>query len=392
MDAYIYETVRTARGSLRKGGAFTEVTPLSLLGSLLVAMKERTKQARAAELILGCVTQKGEQGGNLARTAALIAGYGPATAGMTLNNFCCSGLDACQVAALKATANRGQFYLAGGVESMSRVVPFSDEGPYYSDPAVIQRTSFSPMWLSADFVATKAGMCRTEADQYAALSQQRAAQAQQETRFNRSIVPVGDVTLDENVRPDTIASKLSSLPTFQQKMGMPGMDGPFLKQYAGFDAVNHIHHAGSAPSLADAASLVLIGSKEAGEKAGLTPRARIVANANTGDDPLLSLTGGIKATQAVLAHAGMKNSDIDLFEFNEAYAAVCLLFARHMDITVDQMNVNGGAIALGHPMGATGAILLVTVLDELERQNLTTGCIALSGAAGLGSAMVIERV
>lgn len=394
MDAYIYDGVRTPRGSLRDDGGLTGTPALTMLGILMSALGARTEALSSVEdLTLGCVTQKGEQGGNIARTALITNGYPSSAAGIMLNSFCCSGLDACQGAALKSNAGMDGLHLAGGVESMSRVAPFSDKGPYYSDPAVMQKAAFSPMWLAADFVATRYGISREAADAYAAMSQQRAAAAQAEGRFEPSLIAVPDaLDHDENTRPKTTAAALAALPTFHDKMGTREADAAFLSAYHDRSSVNHIHHAGSAPALADAASLVLIGSKAAGKRAGLTPRARIRSALSTAADPLLSLTGGIEAAKRAIEGAGMTAENIDLFEFNEAYAAVCLLFQREMDIVPERMNVNGGAIALGHPMGATGGILLLTLLDELERQGKSTGCIAVSGAAGLGSAMIIERI
>ena len=314
---------------------------------------------------------------------------------MTVNNFCCSGLDACQIAALKAPTS-DRFLLAGGIESMSRVAPFSDAGPYYSDPTTMQACSFSPLWSAADFVATKTGITRADADTYAAESQKRAGIAAEEDRFHNSIIPVdtesGPFSHDETARPNTTTEKLAGFDSLVNIMNSSAADKTFLHTHREYDEVNHIHHVGSAPALADAASLTLLGSAETGAASGLKPRARIKAVSNLSGDPLLSLTGGIEAAKDCLKKADMTATDVDLFEFNEAYAAVCLLFMQELGINRDKLNVNGGAIALGHPMGATGGILLCTLLDELERQNKTTGMVAISGAAGLGSAMIIERI
>ena len=396
MDAYIYDAVRTARGAAHPEGGLAGVKPHALLKTTLSALKDRHPDAAApAELIIGCVTQTDEQGGHLARTAAILAGLPTNTSALMLNNFCCSGLDACQIAGLKTTVTHALIY-AGGVESMSRVAAFSDKGPYYSDPAIMQATSFAPLWISADFVATSYDISRNETDTYAVQSQQKAVKSQAEKRANGSIVavetPTGIFDTDETLRPNTTSEKLASLATLHEKFGPKNSDALYLEKHPSHAAVSHIHHVGSAPSLADAAALVLIGSAEAGQASGLKPRARIRSVANAAADPLLSLTGGIEAAKIALKRAGMQAGDIDLYEFNEAYAAVCLLFQRELGIEPAILNVNGGAIALGHPMGATGAILVGTLLDELERRGQSTGLISLSGAAGLGSAMIIERV
>ncbi|MBL4639203.1 MAG: acetyl-CoA C-acyltransferase [Kordiimonadaceae bacterium] len=396
MDAYIYDAVRTARGAAHQKGGLASVKPHVLLKSTLSALKTRHPDAAApSELIVGCVTQTGEQGGHLARTAAILAGLPTSTSAMMLNNFCCSGLDACQIAGLKTAATHELIY-AGGVESMSRVAAFSDNGPYYSDRAIMQATSFAPLWISADFVATSYDITRQEADAYAAQSQQKALKSQAENRGKGSIIPVetpsGIFDTDETPRPNTTKKNLAGLTTLHEKFDPKNSDALYLEKHPSHTAVSHIHHVGNAPSLADAAALVLIGSAEAGQASGLKPRARIRSVANAAADPLLSLTGGIEAAKIALKRAGMKALDIDLYEFNEAYAAVCLLFQWELGIDPATMNVNGGAIALGHPMGATGAILLGTILDELENRGQSTGLISLSGAAGLGSAMIIERV
>ncbi|MCK0069537.1 acetyl-CoA C-acyltransferase [Kordiimonas laminariae] len=396
MNAYIYDGVRTGRGAVKPGGALTKTKPIELGQTLLDALKTRhTDKLQISDLILGCVTQTGEQGGNIARALALSSNLPSDVAALTVNNFCCSGLDACQIAALKAPT-LDKLLLAGGVESMSRVAPFSDAGPYYSDPATMQACSFSPLWSAADFVATKTGITRDEADTYAEESQKRAGIAETENRFERSIISIstddGHFARDETARPNTTTEKLASFDSLVDIMNSSTADKTFLHTYPEYDEVNHIHHVGSAPALADAASLILLGSADAGEAAGLKPRAQIKAVSNLSGDPLLSLTGGIEAAKDCLKKADMSANDIDLFEFNEAYAAVCLLFMQELGISRDKLNVNGGAIALGHPMGATGGILLCTLLDELERQDKTMGMVAISGAAGLGSAMIIERI
>lgn len=393
VEAFIYEGVRTPRGSVRQGGSLTETSALDMVGGLLQAMQSRTKALEVVEdMTLGCVTQKGEQGGNVARTALLSSGLAATASASVINSFCCSGLDAARSAALKSTDNTQGLYLAGGVESMSRVMPFSDKGPYYTDPAVMAKAAFTPMWLSADYVATVYGTSREAADAYAVESQKRAAVALAEGRFQGSLVAQGAADIDEAVRGDVSAEKLAGLPTLKEKMGWPAPHNRFFSDFPQYSEVAHIHSAGSAPALTDAASLLLIGSREAGERQGLKPRARIVAADTATASPVLSLTGGIEAARKVMKRADKNAANIDLVEFNEAYSAVCLLCMDELGIDHARFNVNGGAIALGHPMGATGGILLITLMDELERRGLRTGLVAVSGAAGLGSAMIIERI
>ncbi|SDD91949.1 acetyl-CoA C-acyltransferase [Kordiimonas lacus] len=387
---YIFDAIYTPRGAARKGGALSGVAPADLLAGTIDSMLARAPDAAPAGVFAGCVTQSGEQGGHIARTAALLSGLPEHTAALTLNNFCCSGLDAIWTAALQGSA-QNSLQLAGGVESMSRVAPFSDGGPYYSDPKMMQRTGFVPLWFAADFVATLQGISREEADAYAARSQARA-----QARTPASVIPVetphGRVTSNETPRVGVTAESLAGMEPMAEKLGPMIADQAFLAAYPDAAPVNHIHTFGNAPALADAASMLLVGDLAAGEAAGLRPKARIVSYATVADDKLLSLTGGLKAAREVLDRAGMSASDIDLFEFNEAYAAVCIQFMRHLDIDPDRMNTGGGAIALGHPMGATGGILLATLLECLEREDRTTGMAAISGASGLGSAMIIERL
>ncbi len=397
MNAFVYDGIRTARGAVKPTGSLIDIPPIVLITELLRALDNRIHSPLdISEMILGCVTQTKEQGGNIARAASLMADMPAALSAMTLNNFCCSGLDACQIAGLKAESSADTFLLAGGVESMSRVAPFSDGGPYYSDAEIMAATDFSPLWSSADFVATSAGVSREDADLYAVQSQQLAYQAQKDNRFKKSIVPLktasGFFCVDEAIKADVSIEKLATFESLASVMNSKDADAKFLVANPKIKAVDHIHHVGSAPALADAASLILIGSELAGTKIGLKPRARIIAASNTAADPIFSLTGGIEAGKACLNKAAMSSDDIDLFEFNEAYAAVCLLFMQELNVPREKINVNGGAIALGHPMGATGGILLCTLLDELERQGKSTGMIAISGASGLGTAMIIERV
>jgi acetyl-CoA C-acetyltransferase len=394
MDAYIYDTVRTARGKMGGKGALKGKTPIELVTVLTDGLTSRYEDVDVSDIVLGCVTQAGEQGGHIARIAALAAGLPDKVSAMTLNNFCCSGLDACYFAASK-TSMTHQMTLAGGVESMSRVIPFSDRGAYYTDPKIMQKAQFVPLWYAADFIATLHGISREEADTYALNSQQRAEKA----LANKSTSSIIDVITDDgifnteqNPRSGVTFEKLSNFEPLVFTHGPKGLDAAFQEQYPNYSDVSHIHHVGNAPALADAGSLCLIGSREAGEKHSMKPRARIKAYATSSGDPLLSLTGGIEAAKAALKIANLNVDDIDLVEFNEAYAALPILFQRELGFDPDIINVNGGAIALGHPMGATGGILLGTILDELELRGVSVGMVAISGASGVGSAMIIERI
>ncbi len=370
-DALIYDAVRTPRGKGRPDGALHDIAPVDLVAGLVGPVLERTGLSPGAvgDLVLGCVTQQGDQGANIAKYAAERSGLGVGVPAMTLNRYCTSGLDACNVAAMKVMAGIDGVVLAGGVESMSRVPMLADRATFYNDP------SFLPMGVAADIIAARYGFSREDCDRYAVESHRRAARARDEGRFDRSLVPVvaADGTLalaqDEIVRADTTVERLAG---FEPSFGAKG-----------------VHHKGNSPGIVDGASLVVIGSDGALTS---SPRARIVAMKNACGDPELGLTGGIDATAAVLAAAGMSASDVDLFEFNESFASTSLLFPQELDLDPELVNPNGGALAMGHAMGATGASLLGTVLDELERRDRSVGLIAVSGAAGIGTATIIERL
>ena len=398
--AYIYDAVRTPRGKGRDGGALNGVTPLELQEQLIAAILKRSELAAEAidDVILGCVTQIGEQGGNIAKVAALYAGLPDSVPGITINRYCTSGLDACNFAAMKVMTGMDGIVLAGGVESMSRVALLSDKASFYNDPAVVQRAGFVPMGLAADLVASLDGISREECDAYAVQSQQRAAAAQQSGAFEASLVPIDNsvtgtsVTVDESVRASVTVEKLATFEPLFAEFGKQGYEAAFKAAFSDLNELRYVHHPGNSPGIVDGASLVIIGSEQTAADYNLNPRAKIRAMSNVCADKLLALTGGIDAAGDVLRKAGMSAGDIDLIEFNEAFASVSIKFTRDTDWDEDQVNVNGGAISLGHAMGATGASLVGTVLDELERRDLNVGLIALSGAAGIGTATIIERV
>jgi acetyl-CoA C-acetyltransferase len=393
-DAYIFDAVRTPRGKGRDGGALNGVSPLELQEKLIAAILERNgcDANIIDDIILGCVTQVGEQGGNIAKVAALYSGLPDSVSGITINRYCTSGLDACNFAAMKVMTGVDDVVLAGGVESMSRVAMLSDKASFYSDPAVVMKAGFVPMGLAADLVASLDGVSREECDAYAVRSQQRAAAAQASGAFTRSLVPIGSVDQDESVRGSVTVEKLAAFDPLFTEFGKQGYEAAFKAAFSELDELKYVHHPGNSPGIVDGASLVLVGSKQAGGDHGLKPRARISTMTNACGNKLLALTGGIDAANDVLKKARMSASDVDLVEFNEAFASVSIKFTRETDWDEDQINVNGGAISLGHAMGATGASLVGTVLDELERRDLNVGLVAVSGAAGIGTATIIERV
>lgn len=399
MTVYIYDAVRTPRGAAKEGGALHGQRPVDMIATLLEAVQARNEldPAQVGDVTLGCVTQTAEQGGNIAKTALLLAQWPDSVPAMTVNRYCASALDACIVAANSVAAGSGKFALGGGVESMSRVAMLSDAGPYYADRDIAQTTKFVPMGEAADYIATLDGVSRAEADAYAVESQRRAARAQSEGRF-KSIMPVarangaGPVDADETVRANMTVERLARFEPLFAEIGSKWADAYFLNAYPQHNAVAHIHHVGNSPAMVDGASLVLIGDEETGKAAGLKPRARIRASANASADSLIALTGGIDAAKAALERAGVSSSDVDVAEFNEAFAAPTLRFMRELDLPHEKVNVNGGAISMGHPMGATGGMLIGIVLDELERTDGALGLVSISGAAGVGAAMVIERV
>ncbi len=398
--AYIYDVVRTPRGKGREGGALSGLTPLELQEQLIASILERNGLPAQSidDMILGCVTQVGEQGGNIAKVAALYAGLPDTVPGITINRYCTSGLDACNFAAMKAMTGMDDIVLAGGVESMSRVALLSDKASFYNDPAIVQRAGFVPMGLAADLVASLDGISREQCDAYAVQSQQRAAAAQQSGAFSNSLIPIENaaagmtVTEDESVRGSVTTDKLATFEPLFSEFGKQGYEAAFKAAFSNLDELHYVHHPGNSPGIVDGASRAIVGSEQAAADYGLEPRARIRAMSNVCGDKLLALTGGIDAAIDVVSKAGMTAGDIDLVEFNEAFASVSIKFSRETDWDDEQINVNGGAISLGHAMGATGTSLVGTVLDELERRDLNVGLVAVSGAAGIGTATIIERV
>lgn len=401
-DAYIYDAVRTPRGKGRKDGALHEVTSLRLSAQVLDALAERNNlDGHAVEdVIWGNVTQVGEQGGCLARSAVLASKLDETIPGLSINRFCASGMEAVNLAANQVRGGAGEAYIAGGVEMMGRVAMGSDGAAIAVDPSLAMKTYFVPQGISADIIATEYGFSRDDADALAVESQRRAAAAWEDNRFEESIVTVRDVNglpildHDEYMRPGTDMQALGALKASFKDMGetMPGFDKVALLKYPHLERINHIHHAGNSSGIVDGSAGVLIGNKEFGEKHGLKPRARIRATAKIGTDPTIMLTGPVPVTQKILADHGMAISDIDLFEVNEAFASVVLRFMQAFDVDHDKVNVNGGSIAMGHPLGATGAIIIGTLLDELERSDKEVGLATLCIASGMGAATIIERV
>jgi acetyl-CoA C-acetyltransferase len=400
-DAFIYDHLRTPRGRGKVDGALHEVTALDLATQTLVALRERNglDPKLVDDVVLGCVDPVGEAGGDIARAAAITAGYGDGVPGVQINRFCASGLDAVNFAAAQIMAGQHDMAIGGGVESMSRVGIGASGGAWPVDPAIALKSYFMPQGVSADLIATKYGFARAAADAYAVESQKRAATAWDEGRFARSVLAVKDVnglTLlakDEHMRPGTTMQSLAQLqPSFVQIGEMGGFDAVAVQAHPEIEAVNHVHHAGNSSGIVDGAAAVLIGSRAAGEAAKLTPRARIRAFANIGSDPALMLTGPVDVTRKVLKTARMSLQDLDLIEVNEAFAAVVLRYLQAFDLDPAKVNPNGGAIAMGHPLGATGAMILGIALDELERRNLRTALVTLCIGAGMGTATIIERV
>ena len=400
-EAFIYDHVRTPRGRGKPDGSLHEVTALRLAEVALRALKERNDldTRRVDDVVLGCVDPVGEAGGDIARAAALVADYGTHVPGVQINRFCASGLDAVNFAAAQVMAGQHDLTVGGGVESMSRVGLGASGGAWPVDPAIAIKSYFMPQGVSADLIASKYGFSRDACDAYAVESQKRSAAAWAEGRFADAVVPVRDIngiTLlanDEHMRPATDMQSLGQLKASFVQMGqMGGFDAVAVDAHPDVETVNHVHHAGNSSGIVDGAAAVLIGSAEAGSAAGLKPRARIRAFANIGSDPALMLTGPVDVTKKVLARAGMSLSDIDLFEVNEAFAAVVLRFQQAFDVDPAKINVCGGAIAMGHPLGATGAMILGTVLDELERTGKERALVTLCIGAGMGTATIIERV
>ncbi|MBD3803157.1 acetyl-CoA acetyltransferase [Thioclava marina] len=401
-EAYIYDAARTPRGKGRKDGSLHEVSSVALSARLLSAVKERNGlEGHAVEdVIWGNATQVMEQGGCLARSAVLLSDLDERIPGLSINRFCASGMEAVNLAANQVKGGAGQAYIAGGVEMMGRVAMGSDGAAIAVDPTLAMKTYFVPQGISADIIATEYGFSREDVDALGVESQRRAVEAIKDNRFAKSIVPVKDqnglviLDHDEFVRPGTTMENLAALKPSFKEMGevMPGFDKVAMLKYPHLDHINHVHHAGNSSGIVDGAAAILIGNKEFGEAHGLKPRARIRATAKIGTDPTIMLTGPVPVTEKILADSGMSISDIDLFEVNEAFAAVVLRFMQAFQVDADKVNVNGGAIALGHPLGATGAIIIGTLLDELERRDLSTGLATLCVASGMGAATIIERV
>ena len=400
-EAYIYDAVRTPRGKGKQGGSLNQVTPIHLAAHVLKAVRDRNglDTSRVDDIIFGCVEPVGEQGADIARVAALYADYALTAPGVTINRFCASGLEACNMAAGQVMGGMTDLMIAGGVESMSRVPMMSSGGAWSVDPQVAGATYFVPQGISADLIATKWGISRNDVDAYAVESQKRAKRSWDEARFARSVVPVTDINglvvldHDEFMRPEATLESLGALkPSFAEQGTAYGFDAVVMQRYPEVAAINHVHHAGNSSGIVDGAAAVLIGSKAIGDALGLKPRARIRAYASVGSEPSIMLTGPSYSAEKALKRAGMSKGDIDLWELNEAFASVVLRFMQALDIDHSQINVCGGSIAMGHPLGATGAMILGTVLDELERTGKSTALATLCVGAGMGTATIIERV
>ncbi|MER8084097.1 acetyl-CoA C-acetyltransferase [Streptomyces sp. NPDC094048] len=401
-EAFVYDAIRTPRGRGKANGALHGTKPIDLVVGLIHEIRDRfpgLDPAAIDDIVLGVVSPLGDQGSDIARIAAIAAGLPDTVAGVQENRFCASGLEAVNLAAAKVRSGWEDLVLAGGVESMSRVPMGSDGGAWAMDPMTNFDTGFAPQGVGADLIATIEGFTRRDVDEFAALSQERAAEAWKDGRFARSVVPVKDrnglVVLDhdEHMRPGTTADSLAALkPSFAAIGEMGGFDAVAVQKYHWVEEIDHVHHAGNSSGIVDGAALVAIGNQEIGERYGLTPRARIVSAAVSGSEPTIMLTGPAPATRKALAKAGLTIDDIDLVEINEAFAGVVLRFARDMGLPLDKINVNGGAIALGHPLGATGAMILGTLIDELERRDRRYGLVTLCVGGGMGVATVVERL
>jgi len=401
IDAWIYDHVRTPRGRGKPDGALHEVTPVNLAAQVLRALVKRNDidSALIEDVLLGCVCAVGEQGGNIARIAALHADFAQTVPGIQLNRYCGSGLEAVNLAAAKVSAGMVDVVIAGGVESMSRVAMGSDGGAWAMDPQLAFKTRFILQGVSADLLASKYGFSRQQCDEYALASQQRAAHARDAGHFKRSLLPVSDLLglplldHDECIRADTRLEQLGQLtPSFANMGTEAGFDAIALQRYPQLERIEHVHHAGNSSAVVDGAAAVLIGTAEAGKRLGLAPRARLRATATIGSEPTIMLDGIAPAARKALDKAGMQVSDIELWEINEAFAAVVLALMQELSLAHDKVNVNGGAIALGHPLGASGAMILGTLLDEMERRDVCTGLVALCEAAGMATATIIERI
>ena len=399
-EAFVYDAIRTPRGCGKSSGSLHEVKPVRLLTTLMHELQRRhdLDTSQVEDVVVGCVTPVGDQGAVIPKTAALAAGWDIKVAGVQVNRFCASGLEAVNMAAQKVRSGWEDLVVAGGVESMSRVPMGSDGGAWALDPETNIATSFIPQGIGADLIATLDGFTREMVDEFGVRSHHKAAAAQRAGHFDRSVVPVHDdlgiaiLERDETIRPDTSVEGLSQLKPSFAKIGAMGFDAVALRKYSQVARIEHVHHAGNSSGIVDGAALTLIGNEEAGKRLGLTPRARIVSVALTGTDPTIMLTGPMPATRKALQKAGLGVDDIDLFEVNEAFAAVVMRFMRELGVPEEKINVNGGAIAMGHPLGATGAMLLGTMVDELERRKLQRGLITLCVGGGMGIATIVERL
>ena len=399
-DAWIFDAVRTPRGKGKPDGALYSVKPVDLAAGLLRSLRARNDldTAQVDDILLGCVTPVGDQGADIAKTAALVAGWDERVAGVQLNRFCASGLEAVNMAAMKVRSGFEDLVVAGGVESMSRIPMGSDGGAWALDPATNLACQFVPQGIGADLIATLEGFSREDVDAFALRSQQKAAQARRDNLFERTLVPVTDqnglvlLDHDEFIRPDTSLEGLGKLKPSFEMMGQMGFDATALRKYSQVERINHVHTPGNSSGIVDGAALMLVGSEAKGRQLGLAPRGRIIATAVTGSDPTIMLTGPAPATRKALAKSGLSIDDIDLFEVNEAFASVVLKFMKELRVPEEKVNVNGGAIAMGHPLGATGCIILASLLDELERRQLRYGLATLCVGGGMGIATIIERV
>ncbi|MEQ8266275.1 MAG: acetyl-CoA C-acetyltransferase [Parvibaculum sp.] len=399
-ECFVYDTVRTPRGKGKKDGALHEVTALELSTQTLRAIRDRNNldTSKVDDVVLGCVDPVGEQGGDIARIAVLNADYAETVAGVQINRFCASGLEATNMAAAKVMSGEADMAIGGGVESMSRVGMGASGGSWSTDPNIAFKSYFTPQGIGADLICTKYGFSRADVDGYAVESQKRAKHAWDNGYFKKSVIPVKDINgltildHDEHMRPEATMQSLAALQPSFASLGEFAFDGVALDRYPEVEEITHVHHAGNSSGIVDGASAVLVGNGPMGKALGLKPRARIRAMASIGSEPCIMLTGPADVSRKVLAKAGMKPEDIDLYELNEAFASVVLRMMQALDISHDKMNVNGGAIAMGHPLGATGGMILGTVLDELERRDLNTALITLCVGAGMGTATIIERV
>lgn len=399
-EAYIFDALRTPRGKGKKDGALYSVKPVQLIAGLLNALQTRNDldTSQVDDIVLGCVTPVGDQGADIAKTAAMVADWDVSVAGVQLNRFCASGLEAVNMAAMKVKSGWEDLVVAGGVESMSRVPIGSDGGAWAQDPETNSATLFVPQGIGADLIATMSGFSRADVDAFALESQKRAAAARAAGYFDRSVVAVKDalgqviLAQDEFIKPHTTLEGLGGLKAAFEQLGAMGFDSVALQRYPQVERIHHVHHAGNSSGIVDGAAAILIGSEAAGKQHGFTPRARIVSVALSGADPTIMLTGPMPAARKALAKAGLTIHQIDLFEVNEAFAAVPMKFMQEMGVPHDKVNVNGGAIALGHPLGATGAMILNTLIDELHRRNLRYGLATLCVGGGMGIATIVERV